>query len=131
MNKSISLIMAAMFFSASCFADCDFSKGITPGPNNTYVYTQECNRKVGQLVQDNGVKAQQVQDLNKAIQLKDLTIQKDEQRIQSWSDTSMKLEENIQKIDSVKKTNEWIYFALGVIATGLAGISAAQLSRSH
>ena len=129
-NKIISLVAILTMLSNTAFADCDFSKGVTANPDGTRTYTKECHIAVGNLVQDNAVKTQQVQDLNQAITLKDLAITKSDQRAQNWMDTSLKLEENVQKMDSLKKENEWIYFALGVLATGMAGIAAAQLSRS-
>ena len=86
---------------------------------------------VGQLIQSNSTKDQQIIGYKKALDLKDLAITNADERAKKWMDTSLRLEDNIQKIDSIKKQNEWIYFGLGVLATGLAGITAAQLSRAH
>lgn len=130
MKKIIALVAALSVFSSTCFATCDWSK-ITKNPDGTYVYSQALNLCVGQTVQDNSTKDKQIQDYKKAIDLKDLAITKSDARAQNWMDTSLKLEDNVQKMDSYKKQNEWIYFILGVVATSLAGITAAQLSRAH
>lgn len=109
------------------WADCDFSKGITPGPNKTFVYTEACHQKVGQVVKDNQSKTAQIADLTKAITLKDLALTDADKSKQNWIDTSGKLEDRLQKVDSLQKTNEWVYFGLGVLTTFLAGIAAAKL----
>ena len=127
--KKISFLLAVCMFANTAFADCDFSKGITKLPDGNYEYTKECHVHVGELVQDNDVKTQQVDKLNKALDLKDLAITKADQRTQLWMDTSLKLEDNIQKMDSLSKKNEWLYFGLGVLTTFAAGYAAAQLTR--
>jgi hypothetical protein len=127
MKKFISLL-AALCLATTSYADCSF-KDLVKNPDGTVVYSAADHICVGQLKQDNAARTQQAADLNKAITLKDLTITKDEQRIQNWSDTSMKLEENIQKIDTLKQQNEWIYFGLGVLATFLAASAASNLAR--
>ena len=131
MKNMICLIAAMSMTSNICFADCDFSKGITKNADNTYTYTQECNRKVGQTVQDNAVKAQQIDDLNKAIQLKDLTITTADKRADDWMNTSLKLEANVQKANTLQKDADWISFGLGVLTTFAAGMAVAQLTNRH
>ena len=127
MKKLISLILLACTFSNLAMADCDFSKGITPGPNHTYIYTEECHLKVGQLIQDNKALTLQVGDLTKAIQLKDLALTKADERTQLWMNTSDKMEDRLTKIDETYKKNEWIYFGLGVLTTFAAAYAAGQV----
>lgn len=126
--KLVSLILAVAMISNTAFAECDFSRDVKELPSGSREYTKECHIKVGQLVQDNQVKDQQITDYKKAIELKDLAITKADQRAQLWMDTSLKLEDNIQRMDSIKSKNEWIYFGLGVLTMFAAGMAAAQLS---
>lgn len=128
MNKLLSLVTAITLFGNYAFADCDFAKGVSKNQDGSYQFSKDCELKVGQIVQDNQTKDKQIQDLNKAIELKDLAITKSDGRAQVWMDTSLKLEDNIQKIDSLKKSNEWIYFGLGVLSTFAAGMAAASLT---
>lgn len=130
MKKLISIIAAITLFSNLAFADCNF-KDLVHNPDGTVTYSKADHICVGQTVQDNATKAQQIDSYKKAIDLKDLAITKSDARAQNWMDTSLKLEDNVQKMDSIKKQNEWIYFVLGVVATSLAGITAAQLSRAR
>jgi hypothetical protein len=116
-------------FSNAAMADCDFSKGITPGTNHTYIYTEECHQAVGKLVSDNRALTLQVGDLTKAITLKDLALTKSDDRTQLWMNTSDQLLDRVNKIDDTVKHNEWVYFGLGVLTTFAAGYIAAQAIR--
>ncbi len=127
-KTTISILVAFSMFSNYVFSDCDF-RDLKHNSDGTVVYSAQDHICVGNLVQDNKIKSQQVQDLNKAISLKDLAIQKSDQRAQLWQDTSLKLEDNIQKVDQLQKTNEWTWFALGALSIVAAGVAASQVSR--
>lgn len=129
MKKITSLICSILIFSNLSYADCDFKTGIAPGPNNTFIYTQECHLRVGQLVKDLSIRDQQVADLNKAIELKDLAIKYSDERANLWMDTSAKLENRIQTIDSLERKADWLYFGLGVVVMGFAVWGAGQLAK--
>lgn len=129
MKKIVYLVAAISVFSNMCFADCDFSKGITKLPDGNFEYSKECNLKVGQTVQDNAVKDQQVQDLTKAITLKDLAISDADQRAANWMNTSVKLEKNIQEMNSLKKDAEYIYFGLGALTVIGLGLASKSLNK--
>jgi len=118
MKKLIALIL---LFSLNAQANCDWSKGITPGPNKTFIYSEECHQEVGKLVQAN-------KDLQKAIQLKDLAIQQSDTRVALWEKTADNEQDRLIKMDSEEKHNEILYFALGVATTFLAGYAAAKLA---
>lgn len=129
MKKLISLVLLLCFMANVAMADCDFKTGITPMGDGTFRYSGECHRKVGDLVQDNTTKAVQITDLTKALELKDLALQKSDQRAQLWMDTSSKLEDRLSKIDELSSKNSILYFGLGVVVTGLAVWGAGQLVR--
>jgi hypothetical protein len=126
MNKLIILFVSITLFCNFALADCDFSTGITPGPNDTYIYSKACHLKVGQLVKDNATQAKQIVDLTQATTLYRAAIQTDEERIQKWIATSTKLEEQVVDVDKYKKSNEYIAFGLGI----LSAFAAAELANS-
>ncbi len=127
MKKLIcSLLLLVM--STNVLADCDFSKGITTGPNNTHIFTEECYLKVGQLVQDAKIKDQQIADYSKAIQLKDLALTNADARTALWTKTAEDEQDRMNKLDSEQKHSDWLYFGLGVATTFLAGYAAAKLA---
>lgn len=129
MKNLVSFILMLCFLSNVAFAECDFSTGITPLGDGTFKYSGECHRKVGQLQEENKTKDAQLADLNKALELKDLAIQKADARTQMWMDTSLKLEADVNKIDDLRSKNEVLYFALGVVFTGAAVWGASQFVR--
>jgi len=124
---SFSLSMSIILYPLTAYSDCNFKTDITPGPNKTFVYSEACHQKVGSLVQDDQVKAQQVTDLNKAITLKDLALQASDKRATDWMNTSATLEKRVQEVDKLESTNKVLYFGLGVLTTFLAGYAAAKL----
>ena len=126
MRKIISFLLVLSLFSQAALADCDFKTGVTPGPNKTFVYSEECHLKVGQLVQDNKTKDAQIADLTKAISLKDLALTKADERTQLWMTSADALTDRVTKIDSEVKHNEWLYFGLGVLTTFAAGYAIAR-----
>ena len=127
MKKLICCILL-LVYSVNAFADCDFSKGITAGPNNTHIFTEECYLKVGQLVQDAKVKDQQIADFTKAVQLKDLAIQNSDARVALWQKGADDNLDRLNKLEADRSHSEWLYFALGVGTTFLAGYTASKLA---
>ena len=123
----ISLFFSFVLFSSTAFGDCDF-KDLVHNANGTVTYSAADHICVGQLVQDNATKAKQIADYTQALTLKDLVITKSDQRTQVWMDTTFKLEDNINKIDSYKSTSNWIFFGLGALTIIGAGVAAAQVS---
>ena len=130
MNKIICTTLALILFSNAALADCDFSK-VVKNSDTTYTYSKELHICVGQLVEDDSVHLLQLEDLNKAIALKDDALKASDQRTQLWMDTSIKLEENIAKMENIRKSSDWIYFGLGVLTTFAAGMAAASLVNKH
>lgn len=129
MKKIVSLVLLFSFISNVVLADCDFKTGIMPLSDGGYRYSEACHLKVGQLVQDNAIKDQQIQDLNKAITLKDLALQKSDDRANLWMNTSGQLEDRLTKVDSLEKKNDLLYVGLGVLGTVLAVWAAGQLRK--
>lgn len=109
------------------FADCNWSTGIKTLPDGGFEYSKECHIKVGQLIQDNNTQTQQITDLNKAVSLKDLALTQSDARATLWFNTSSQLEDRLQKVDSLEKHNDWLFFGLGVLTTFAAGYGVAKL----
>ena len=123
----ISFILFTLFSNFS-FADskCDWSQ-IKALPDGGYEYNSQLNLCVGQLVQNQQIQQQQLTDLNKAIQLKDLALTASDQRATLWNNTASNMENRLQKIDTETKKNDWLFFGLGVLTTVGAGFMAASL----
>jgi hypothetical protein len=117
MKKLIAIIL---LFSLNSYADCDWSLGITPGPNKTFVYSEACHQEVGRLVQAN-------KDLTSAIQLKDLALQNSDSRVLLWQKNSADELDRLTKIEATQKNNNWLYFGLGCLTVIGAGFMTARL----
>lgn len=128
MKKIFSLFLSISLFSNIVFADCDFATQIKKLDDGTFAYSKECNLKVGQMQQDLGIANQQVDKLGQAIKLKDTAIQKADDRAKNWMDTSFKLEDRINTIDSMQSTNRWLYFGLGALTIIASAYTFKQLS---
>lgn len=122
----ISLMISILIFSNFAHADCDFSIGISPLPDGRFAYSKDCHLKVGELVQSEATKDKQIADLTQAIQLKDLAIDKADQRVHLWMDTSFKLEDDLGKVQNLQSGNNHLWFGLGVAATVLSIFVAAK-----
>lgn len=127
MKKLITGILLFCTLSNVARADCDWSQ-IKKNNDNTYTYSQELNICVGNLVRDDAAKDISIADLNKVISQQNIALSKADARTQLWMDTSFKLEDKLNAVDSIYKKNEWLYFALGVVVTSAAVYGASKLA---
>ena len=116
------LIVLILLFSVSAQASCDWKTGITPGPNNTFIYSQECHQEVGKLVQAN-------KDLTSAIQLRDLAIQQSDSRIALWEKTSDDELSRLNTMQADQKHNDTLYFILGLATAIGVGFAVSKTYR--
>ena len=124
-----SKLLAALLIlsSTSAYAECDFATGIEKLPDGRYAYSVSCHKAVGKLVAD--AKDHQEELAQKDIQIKNLGVQMDtqEKRAQLWMDTSFKLEDRVNQMEALRSTNQWIYFGIGMVTTGIAVWGAGHL----
>lgn len=126
MNKIAKITIFCFVLSNICFSECNWSN-IKKNNDNTYTYSEELHLCVGELVRDNKNKDEQISNLTKSISLKDLALQTSDKRVEMWMDTSLKLEDRVSKIDSMQKTNNFLFFGAGILTTILAGFMAARI----
>lgn len=128
MKLILTLISIISFVSNIALADCDFKTGISPIVDG-FKYSQQCHQQVGIMVQELQIKDKQLEDLNKAIDLKNTALKASDDRTQLWMDASFKLEARTEAIENLRKSNDWIYFGLGALTILGAGFMAASLVR--
>jgi hypothetical protein len=121
-KKIFSIVFLVATIPSIAFADCDWSLGIKPLADGGYEYSKDCNERVGVVVQQN-------LDLQKAIKADQDALAVADQRTQNWIDTSLKLEDRVQKVDTIQKQSAWLWFGLGALSIIAAGFGAAQVSR--
>jgi len=125
-NLLISLLIVVIL-PLKTFAACDFANDIKANPDNTYTYTKDCHIEVGKRVKKLGITEQQVVELEKVIELKDLALVKQKERADLWMDTSMKINDKLQSYESAARSSDWIHFGLGVGVTILSAWAVGQL----
>ncbi len=126
MKKLMSAILSvSMLMSSTSFAECKWAdvKPVEGG----YLYPAACHGKVGVMLKDLDDKTAEAVALRKAIDLKDLTITKADQRAELWQNTTFKVEDRLNNLESASKTNQWLYFGLGVLSVFAAGYAAHQV----
>lgn len=127
MFKRIVILVCALQI-ANPALGCEFSKDIQRNEDGTYTYTRDCHVEVGKKLDELDIRLLQIEDLKSSLDLKDLALQKSEERIELWRETSFKLEDRVNKIEKYKSQQQWYWFALGIVVTGAAVWSAGQLN---
>jgi|ERR1035437_442502 hypothetical protein len=125
--KYIIALLLMCFTSQLALADCNWATGITPGPNKTFIYSEACHLKVGELNQSNKTKDVQIKDLLTAIDLKNLAIKWSDDRTILWQKSALDEQERLTKMESSQSTSGWLFFGLGALTVIGAGYMASSL----
>ena len=127
-NKiSPALLVIFSLFSNTSYAECVWNRDVKEAGDGNYIYTRECHVQVGKNNKELEIRKVQVDELNKAIDLKDLALVKQEERVHLWMDSTLKMNDKIQSYESFRVSNQALYFGLGIIFTGFAVWGAGQL----
>lgn len=124
MKKMISFLLT-LSFGLQSLAECDYSK-IVKNDDGTLIYSKELHICVGQMKQDLSISKAQNDKYLQALTLKDLAITKSDTRADLWQASTFKLEDRINAIDSMRSTNNWMYFGLGALTIVAAGFTLRQ-----
>lgn len=92
-----------------------------------YAYPVDCHIDCGRLRKAEPLYKEQVKQLKKSIEFKDLAIQDANKRIDLWKSTTQDLEQIIIKQEENQERMKWIYFGLGILTTGAAVWAAGQI----
>jgi hypothetical protein len=126
-QKIISLIVLSLLTSPVSYADCVWNRDIKENQDGSYTYARDCHIQVGKNNKELDLRKQQVEELNKTIELKDLALTKQEERVNLWMDSTLKMNDKIQSYESLRSTNQILYFGLGVLVMSAAVWGAGQL----
>lgn len=114
-------------FNSVSFASCDFSKDVTQNEDGSYRYSKGCHQEVGRLSNKSYLLGERVKELELQNGLKDIMINKYEERTQLWMQTSVNLNDKLQSYERFSSSDRWISFGLGVAVTALSVYAASQL----
>ena len=93
-----------------------------------YRYSSECHIQVGKEIKENKLRIDLVDKLKKTITLKDLYIEKSNERVELWKEATYKIENRLIKHDKYARKNDWILFGGGILTTILTGWALGQLN---
>lgn len=110
----------------SAFATCDWSK-IEKSKDGNFIYSPELHLCVGVLVENEKNRIAQIEHLNKSLELKDLAIQKTEDRAEMWRTTSYSLEDRINSQQKYSVYRDWLFFGLGTLVMGFGVYTAGHI----
>lgn len=91
-----------------------------------FVYSPKCHVEVGKLVLTEPLKQEQVAELTKAIELKDLAIEKANMRAAIWENETNEQYNMLLKNQKSAKLEKIAYFGLGVVSVLLGAWAVNQ-----
>lgn len=92
-----------------------------------YAYPVDCHIDYGRLRKAEPLYKEQAKELRKSIEMKDLALAVANERVDNWQKTTYKLEDKLLKLEKNCDRMKWVYFGLGILATGAAVYAAGQL----
>lgn len=125
--KIVKVFFISFFLASYSFAECDW-KTISE-QNGKYVYNLDCHLKVGDLVKDDKKKDEAIKELKTAIEMKDLALNKADERVMLWRNETYNQNE---ALDKVYRSNKYVnlgYLGAGIVGTILAILVGGQLQR--
>lgn len=128
-KKLVYNLLAFSVLCRSVFAGCDFSKDIVENKDGSYTYSRACHIQVGKDQYSLSEYKLALDGRKKEIELKDLALQKQEERVVFWMDKAHTMSTKVTTYEDMRSTNQLLYFGAGVVLTGLAVWGAGQLRR--
>lgn len=123
--KTLLIVCLSLLSVNRCLADCDFSTIKKSG--NKFLYPAECHLKVKDLIDKNKLRKEKISNLESRMELKDLALNKTEDRVKLWQETSYELEKRVMRLHEFQSYDDWLYFGLGFLAAGASVWAAGQL----
>ena len=127
-------ITAIMFWMNSAMSACDWKSVRKEGSN--YVYSVECHKEVGKiknkkesLEKANVERKKQVEKLTKTVELKDLALEKADERSANWRKESYNQHDRLLKQKELSRYNDWWYFGGGIGLSILSIWAAGQIKK--
>ena len=121
------ILFSLLLTTNSIFA-CDFSSDVKK-ENNIYKYTEECHGEVGKIVKENDLNKEQINELEKSIELKDLALKISDKRANLYEEIAEKNTDRLNRLEESRKFSNWLYFASGVAASVLSVFAASKVIR--
>lgn len=118
----ITLLLIPQLLYAACNPKTDIVKTSTG-----WQYSNDCHIEVGKKIKQGEKYKEALAEAEKVIELKDLALTVQYDRVDMWQQTTFKMEDRLLKVERLNKTDHWIWFGIGIIVMGAATYGAGQL----
>jgi hypothetical protein len=113
-----------LIFSFNTFA-CDWSTIKRDG--DQFVYSAKCHLAVGKLVKTEKLREEQVKELSKSLEFKDLAIKQADLRASNWEKEANNQYSLLQKNQKQHKMDKVLYYSLGAASVLLGAWAIKQV----
>jgi len=127
--NTLYILLLILFINQQCLANCnpeDIKQQNYYGEPR-YAYPVDCHVDYGRLRKIEPLYKEQVKELKKSIEMKDLALKYSDERIETWEKTTYKLEDKLLKLEKNNDRMKWLYFGIGIIVMSGAVYTAKQL----
>lgn len=124
----IKVIALFLIITTSGFAECNLATDIKKVEGG-YLYSVDCHLLNGKVYKELDARREQVDKLEKAIELKDLAIDLQVKRVDLWQRTADSMENKLNHYEKLSTLDRVFHFTLGVFATGIAVYGASKLAK--
>lgn len=88
--------------------------------DGTVLYTKDCHKRVGEIVEELELRQEQVKKLNLSVDFYKQGYDIQDQRAKDWMNTSIQLDKELQRQKTFSSLEKVGYFVLGVLVVGVA-----------
>jgi hypothetical protein len=88
--------------------------------DGTVLYTKDCHKRVGEVVEELELRKEQVKQLNLSVDFYKKGYDIQDQRAKDWMNTSIQLDKELQRQKTFSSLEKVGYFILGVVVVGVA-----------
>lgn len=113
-QKVLAFIVALALSVPAFGAECDTST-IKKQADGSYSYTKDCHVSVGEALGELDLRREEVKLLRGSLTDMNAAYGIQQKRAESWLDTSLKLEDTIQRQKRINDLEKWLWFGAGCL----------------
>jgi len=118
-RRILGVFLALSLATPAYGAECK-TADLKHNPDGTVLYTKECHKRVGEVVEELELRQEQVKKLNLSVDFYKQGYDIQDQRAKDWMNTSIQLDKELQRQKTFSSLEKVGYFILGVVVVGVA-----------
>jgi curli biogenesis system outer membrane secretion channel CsgG len=114
-TRQVLAVLLSLSLAAPASASECKTEEIKKNADGSFTYSKECHVRVGEVVGELDLRREEVKLLRGS--LKDLSVGYDiqQKRAEDWLQTSLKLEDTIQRQKRISDLEKWLWFGAGIL----------------